>query len=622
MQSLLTKNSALVHDAQKRKWIFFREPSIIFTSCKTKDIPPILSEIEKKSAAKNLYALGFLSYEASSAFDKSFPDPKNSAPAFPLLYFAMYPEENLEECDESIFEEGLVEARKGPPLQWEPLISQKEYKSAFKKIKDYIGRGHSYQVNYSFRLESLLDAKPSLRANAWSLFQQMIYAQTWPSYQKSYGAYIECEDWIICSASPELFFSLEGNRLCSRPMKGTIARGLYPEQDHFQEKLLKDSPKDRAENSMIVDMARNDMGRIASLGKVHLAKAFQTRAYPSLWQMTSEVHAHSKAGLFEIFSALFPPASITGAPKKRTIEIIHELEKEMRDMYTGSIGFWGPGRRAQFNVAIRTAWIHKESRKARYGIGSGIIWDSIEEQEWKECQIKSAILKPLHTKQNFSLLESILWEAKSDSHDGEYFLLEEHLKRLTQSAKYFDFLIDLKNIHEELEKEKGKMQAQAHKVRLLLSSRGQITLESTPLLLSQRGELENPKRNGKGYSVCLAKKAVDSTDPFLYHKTNQRAVYEQAKEDCPAHCEDVLLWNARGELTESTIANVLVQINGELFTPPLTCGLLGGIYRSWLLEQKKIKEAVILTKDLKHCEKMYLINSVRKQWEVELFFYT
>ena len=616
MHGSLRKNSALVYEAKKEKWLFFREPCKIYTSYEIQEIPAILLEIEKQSAAERLYAVGFLAYEAGPAFDKAYPSRENSPSSFPLLYFAMYPEKNLREYDESIFENKKGQSVRVSPLAWKSSISQAEYNTAFQRIKNYISLGESYQVNYSFRLKSFLEENSSLRVRAWSLFQQMLFAQSGPSYRGVYGAYIESEDWILCSASPELFFRLEGNELSSRPMKGTRKRGLYAAEDRLQAELLEHSSKDRAENSMIVDMLRNDMGRIASLSQVRVEKLFQLERYPSLWQMTSDVRARTEAGLFEIFSALFPAASVTGAPKKRTIEIINELEKESRDIYTGSIGFWGPEGQAQFNVAIRTAWIHTESREARYGIGSGIVWDSKEDLEWKECQSKAAILESCLMQEEFSLLETLLWEPRcKKGKQGGYFLLEAHLKRLAESAAYFNFSLDLKKIKKELEKAEKKMQDAPYKLRLLVSHRGELNLESIPFSFSGNLGEEN-ERLGQKYSVSLAKKPLDSKNPFLYHKTSQREVYTQAKKNCPAHCQDVLLWNERGELTESTIANVLVQIQGKLFTPPLHCGLLGGLYRAELLEQNKIQERVILIKELEDCEKIYLLNSVRRQWEV------
>ena len=591
MQKTITNNSALLYDADKQKWLFFTKAIAVYTSYQAQDIPSILKDIERQSSAEDLYAVGFLAYEASAAFDSTFPSlsPRPNSSTFPLLYFAMY--SKAEEFSESIFQ-GASKSCSSPPIVWEPLLSNSEYKSAFQKIKNYIALGQSYQVNYSFRLRSFFEF------DSWSLFRQMIYAQGGPAYKGVYGAYIETENWLLCSASPELFFKLNHNELFSRPMKGTIARGLYLAEDYSQAELLKSSHKDRAENSMIVDMVRNDLGRIASLGQVSLSRLFYLERYPSLWQMLSEVRCCTDAGLFEILAALFPPASVTGAPKKRTMEIISELEKERREIYTGTIGLWGPGRKAQFNVAIRTAWINKQTREARYGIGSGIVWDSKEELEWKECKIKSAILKP--ELPSFSLLESMLWDPKEG-----YFLLELHLKRLTESAIYFGYHINLKEVEKELSKVAKEMKSCAHKVRLLVRSHGNLSIEKQPL-----------KPNSQNYPICLAKRATDSSDPFLYHKTSQRKVYVEAKASRPAY-DDVLLWNEKAELTESTIANVLVQIEGDLFTPPLSCGLLGGTYRAQLLEQKKIKERILPIKEIEHYQKIYLINSVRKLWEVQ-----
>ena len=193
-------------------------------------------------------------------------------------------------------------------------------------------------------------------------------------------------------------------------MKGTTARGLWPEDDRRRAAALAASEKDRAENAMIVDMMRNDLGRIARIGSVRVSDLFRVERYPTLWQMTSRVSAETRASLAEIFAAMFPCASITGAPKANTMRIIAETETAPRRIYTGSIGLISPGRRAQFNVAIRTVLVDKDRQQAEYGVGGGVVWDSTPEGEYEECLLKARILTA--HRPDFSLLESLLWTAR------------------------------------------------------------------------------------------------------------------------------------------------------------------------------------------------------------------
>jgi para-aminobenzoate synthetase/4-amino-4-deoxychorismate lyase len=414
-----------------------------------------------------------------------------------------------------------------------------------------------------------------------------------------YGAYIDAGDWIVCSASPELFFSLDGEKLVSRPMKGTVSRGFWPEEDIQKSVWLQNSEKNRAENLMIVDMVRNDLSRIADKGSVRVKSLFDLEKYYTLWQMTSTVECLTRATLTDIFRAMFPAASITGAPKPRTMEIICELEDAPRRLYTGCAGFMAPGRKVQFNVAIRTLLLNRKEHTAEYGVGGGIVWDSDEKAEWIECQTKTQVLS--RDRPVFSLFETILWT------QGEgYFLLDRHIERLRKSAKYFQFSFDEQSLLLELEKLAWTLAPHPQKIRVLLPRDGTPVIEKHPVNL-----------NAPFTRIGLSRNPVDSTNRFLYHKTTFRRSYDLALESCPG-VEDVLLWNERGEITESSIANIVVDLEGELLTPPIECGLLAGTYRSFLLEQGKIREGIIRVQDLDFCNAFFLINSVRKKWQVEL----
>jgi para-aminobenzoate synthetase/4-amino-4-deoxychorismate lyase len=352
---------------------------------------------------------------------------------------------------------------------------------------------------------------------------------------------------------------------------------------------------------MIVDMIRNDMGRVADIGSVQVPSLFDVERYPTLWQMTSTVAATTDASLTDIMIALFPCASITGAPKPRTMRIIRQLETTPRRIYTGCIGFVTPDRKAQFNVAIRTVLIDKETGQAEYGVGGGIVWDSRTGDEYIECQVKARVLTANHA--DFSLLETMLWTP-----DEGYLLLPYHLRRLRDSAAYFGIPVEMEKIEEKLCDGSASYAREPHRVRLLVAQDGRISCRAIPL---SRSPSPHPVR------LRLATTPVDSADPFLYHKTTHRRVYDAARAACP-DCDDVLLWNERGEVTEACIANVVVQLDGELLTPPVQCGLLPGTFRAYLLDRGKVREEIITVETLEQCTRMYVVNSVRKWREALL----
>ena len=576
-------NCVVIHDATRRQWLHFQNPRQIISVHRMEDVIPALSAIEEHVARDGLCAAGFIAYEAAPAFDSALAVKEDGA--FPLLWFGLYGE------PEEVILPPAQASHQDYPLTWQPSVRRDAYKNAIEKIKHYIEAGDTYQVNFTFRLRSPFTDDP------WPFFVALAGAQ-----DASYSAFVNTQGWIICSASPELFFQLDDNELISRPMKGTAPRGLMQHDDVKQAEGLRHSEKDRAENVMIVDMVRNDMGRIAQTGSVHWNSLYEVEKYPTVWQMTSTVRARTEAGLCEILKALFPPASITGAPKPRTMEIIAELEQTPRRIYTGTVGFWMPGRKAQFNVAIRTVLIDKTQGEAEYGVGGGIVWDSVDQIEFEECRTKARILTQ-HIS-DFSLLESMLWTPEEG-----YFLLPYHLARLQDSAAYFSYSADMDAVRDTLASFARTLPKNAHKVRLLVAKDGGITIQSESLAESLGDAATHPQR------CCLAPEPVDSANPFLYHKTTNRSVYEQAMGSCPGYA-DVILWNEKGEVTESCIANIVVELEGELYTPPIRCGLLPGTYRAYLLEQGKVKERVLAVEDLAQSPHVYLISSVRKQREV------
>lgn len=569
---------AIFRDGASGQWLAFTGPVEILSTSDRESVVPLLQRVEQLVEVRRLHAAGFVSYEAAPAFDPALV--VHPPGEFPLLWFALY-----QGCT-------VVPPPSAPPsgiapLRWNPSVSEDDYRSAIRRIKEHIRDGDTYQVNFTFRLYTPFSGE------ATDLFAGMIHAQG-----DGYGAYVDTGRWAIASASPELFFRLEGGTLTSKPMKGTARRGRLRSDDLEESARLQSSPKNRAENIMIVDMVRNDLGRVAEPGSVEAKDLCAVEQYPTLWQMTSTVSCRTAGTLGDIFTALFPAASITGAPKIRTTAIIRDLESTPRRLYTGALGFLTPGRRAQFNVAIRTLLIDRVSRTAEYGTGSGVVWDSEERSEYQECLLKAEIL--FHRRPAFDLLETLRWTP-----GGEYLLLDRHLERLLASAAYFGRRCDRERILDLLRATARDLPRTPHRVRLVVPEEDEPSVEAVPL------------SGAAPRCIALAAEPVSRSELFLYHKTTYRTVYEAARAALPGF-NDVLLWNEEGEITESCIANVVVEQHGRLLTPPLSCGLLPGVYRSHLLEQGVIREAVVRVEDLSRCSRIFLINAVREMWEVEL----
>ncbi len=577
------KNKLVIHDAKLKHWLCFQNPDEIIKADSIDQVVPKLQLVNDLIAKHQMYAAGFISYEASTAFDSILET--HSSGSFPLLWFGLYKKPEIIELPKPTLPTEYQ-------LNWKPSVSEAEYHQAISKIKEYIALGETYQVNYTLRLNA------PFNGDSWELFLKLVQAQN-----ADYGAYVDIDNFAICSASPELFFDLDGNYLTSRPMKGTAARGVTLATDHDIANQLHFSEKNRAENVMIVDMIRNDMGRIANINTVKVPHLFHVEKYPTVWQMTSTVTAKTTASISEIMGALFPCASITGAPKARTMQIIQKLENTPRRIYTGCIGFISPKRQAQFNVAIRTVLIDKENSQAEYGVGGGIVWDSVSSDEYQECQIKAQVLTL--NQPDFSLLETILWQP-----DHGYFVLDYHLQRLQASAIYFDFTVDINSLKKQLDELTKTFSSQDHKVRLLLNYYGKITYQTIPL---------SPGNNQELVKLCMCCTPIDSNNLFLYHKTTNRQVYETAKADFP-DCDDVLLWNERGEITETCIGNIVVELHGELLTPSVKCGLLAGTFRADLLAKGKIREEIITVEQLQYINRIYIINSVQKWREAVLIY--
>jgi para-aminobenzoate synthetase/4-amino-4-deoxychorismate lyase len=560
-------------------------------------IPALFGQIEEY-LRKGWYVAGFMTYECGYGLEPSFGQRLSRRSALPLAWLGVY--ERPIVLDHA---SGLIEPAPPPfrsPAQTEVqearvfdcrlAMDREVYYGKISRIRDYIAAGDTYQVNFTSKIRFGFSGSPA------ALFTQLRDRQKVP-----YAAYLHFDRCHILSLSPELFFRIKGGRIITRPMKGTAARGRTVQEDERVKAWLRADPKNRSENVMIVDLLRSDLGKVAETGSIRVDDLFSTEKYETLFQMTSTISATLPPGmpLLEIFRAMFPSGSVTGAPKVRTMQIIQELEPEARGVYTGAIGYASPNGDAIFNVAIRTIVLNGNS--GEMGIGSGIVFDSVASQEYEECQLKACFLtQPQPT---FELLESLLW-------DGSYQRLDSHLARMKSSAEFFGFNFKEAEVHSSLQQNSVQLKAGSrYKVRLLVSDDGTVRLENALLRFSA----------GTG-TVILSPHKISSDDRFLYHKTTHRELYESAYAEASRQGhEDVIFTNERGEITEGTRNNVFIETGNALITPPMDCGLLPGVFRRYILEtDPRAVERVVSVNDLRSADAIYLCNSVRGMRRVHL----
>jgi para-aminobenzoate synthetase/4-amino-4-deoxychorismate lyase len=440
--------------------------------------------------------------------------------------------------------------------------------------------------------------RAAFSGDPFELYRDLVLAQR--------GAYAACFDTgrhRIVSASPERFFRIADGRIEVRPMKGTAPRGRWSDEDRALAEQLRTSEKDHAENLMIVDLLRNDLGRIAAFGSVTVDKLLELERYETVWQLTSQVAASLRkdAGLSDVFGALFPSGSVTGAPKARTMEIIAELEPSPRGVYCGAVGYVAPPDsglpRANFNVGIRTVVVDEQEGLAEYGVGGGITWDSVATAEYEEARLKAALL--VERRPEFSLVETLRWE------EGQgFWWLEEHLERLEGSAEYFGYRCDLADVRGALASAVAGATGRRI-VRLELARDGTVSAE-----LSQEQLPPIDAEDADSVHLAVSHVPVSSRNVFLFHKTTNRKVYQARRTDHP-DADDVVLVNEFGEVTESIIANVLIRVGNQWFTPPLSAGLLPGVYRRVLLEKGTVTERTFDVVELVAADEIALVNSVR-----------
>ena len=594
--------------------------------CRAGDDPVLFFSKAQKFLGEGLYLAGYLGYEMGYLLEPRLADsfiargPGRSMSALPLADLGVFQEPLIYDHLAASFygekpwlSETFFGAGQGFQVSNLRLnLARDEYLEAIRKVKAYIAAGDTYQVNYTLKIlfdfsGSIPDFYRSLRRNQ----------------SVSYGGLIQNNDTAILTFSPELFFRKQENVITVRPMKGTMQRGRTAQEDIRLASELHHDIKNRSENVMIVDLLRNDLGRLSRMGGVQVQSLFDVETYETLHQMTSSIRGtldHS-ATLEEMFRALFPCGSVTGAPKIRTMEIIRELEAEDRGVYTGAIGYLSPAGDAVFNVPIRTVVL--QGWKGEMGIGSGIVWDSDPDAEWEECKLKGRFLTT--PAPEFKLIETILWQPRAG-----YWLLQEHLQRLTDSAGYFFFPLDLAEIRLKLKKLeagfRGNSSEKSHRIRLLLSKQGGIELEHAEILqdpflkidpaalLLKNAGLDLPR-------VVFSCRKTDSQSPYLFHKTTLRQLYDDERAAAGARGYfEVLFENEKGEVTEGSYTNIFLQKQGILITPPVSCGLLPGVLRNYLLRQfpEFLVEKPFTRKEIEQADALYVGNSVRGLVQVQL----
>jgi para-aminobenzoate synthetase/4-amino-4-deoxychorismate lyase len=541
------------------------------------DVPSLVTRAER-AASEGLFVAGFVSYDAAPGFDAKLVVRHGEKSAVPLAWFGIFARSRDVE---------LVMAPSHHLVgAWTPLGGANAHRRAVETIKNQIRAGWTYQVNLTERFARTMDRDP------FELYRQLAASQ-----RGAYNAFLATSKWAVASASPECFFEMAAGVVATVPMKGTARRGRFPAEDKVAADALTRSPKERAENLMIVDLVRNDLGRVASYGTVAVADLFKLERYPTVWQLTSRVSARLSAssGLTDVFRALFPCGSVTGAPKASTMRIISQLERSPRGLYCGAIGTVLPsehGPVARFSVAIRTATIDKVSGVAIYGAGGGITFDSDADAEWAEIAAKTAVLT--FSSGDFGLFETLRYDASTGYLNGR-----RHLLRLRDSADFLGIPFNLSAAEQLMSSARESMPPLA-RVRLSLSRDGELSYEAEVLTEDAREPLR----------LVIDSIAIDSRDGRLFHKTTARAPFDAARARYP-DVDDVILVNEADEVTETSRANLAVLIDGEWCTPPLACGLLPGVERGRLLEEGRLVERVITRSMCERATALATLSSLR-----------
>jgi para-aminobenzoate synthetase / 4-amino-4-deoxychorismate lyase len=545
----------------------------------------------RRARENGLYAAGWMGFEAGYALEAKL-QPHMQADT-ELLWFGLFRQRRTLTLLEA---ESLWRAPRATPhpaaiTSVVPRWSAGDYAARMARIHDYILAGDIYQANLTFPADVTFEGTPLA-----------LYAALRRTQRVPYGALIFTGTRWILSFSPELFFELKNGVLTAQPMKGTAARSVLPELDAKAAQALQSDTKNRAENLMIVDLLRNDLSRVSVAGSVQVPALYDIISYPTVHQMVSTITSTLAPGkeAIDALRALFPCGSITGAPKLRAMEIIHEQETERRDVYCGAIGQIAPDGDACFSVAIRTLAI-TSSGKAVLGLGSGVVADSQAADEYAECLLKAQFLS--HKVPPFDLIETMAWRP-----DSGWQMWEAHLARLQASADFWGFFMNAPQLHAEAA-QLAATWTKAMQVRLLASRTGALCWQWKPL----------PEPPAAPF-VVIAPERMRSDNLFLYHKTSHRAFYDEPRKRLHAQtgCFDCLFLNERDELTEGSFTTLFIRKGDHMLTPPLASGLLPGILRQSMLERGDVREAVLTLEDVRHADALFLGNSVRGLIRTEL----
>lgn len=545
---------------------------------KTRDLAEVADLLAQVGSyqEQGYYVVGYVSYEAAPAFEEKLAVHKAPLLAEYLLYFTVH--DSVETSPIPLIYEGV-----DLPSDWQEETSAENYEKAIAQIHHHLRQGDTYQVNYTVQL------KQDLSANPFAVYNRMVVEQ-----EAGYNAYVEHDEMAVISMSPELFFEQNDRKLTTRPMKGTTQRGVTDQEDLERASWLEQDPKNRSENMMIVDLLRNDMNCISEVGSEHVERLCQVEQYSTVWQMTSTIKSQLRedVDLVEIFRSLFPCGSITGAPKIATMGIIKNLEPQPRGVYCGTIGILLPNGRRIFNVAIRTIQLHQG--KAIYGVGGGITWDSTWQSEYREVHQKAAVL---YRKQaRFQLITTGKISKK------QLLFENQHIERLRKASRYFAFPFNVEDLRQNIEAECQVCDAnQDYRLRISLSKSGEIEL-SRQILTSLSSTFCKAK-------LCLQE--ADLNQSFTYFKTTHRPHLSLGEQEKIYH-------NKSGELLETSIGNLVLKINGKLYTPPTSQGILPGIYRQHLLEIGQIEEKFLTLADLNQAEAIFGCNAVRGLYELRI----
>lgn len=568
------------HSGQPATKLAFGEPQQVLVAHTLDDVRPVLEQVDALSR-EGLWCVGYVRYEAAPAFDAAL---QVHAAEGPLVWFGVHAQPLADA-------ELALPSAPEPHVQWTPRISREAFDANMARIHAAIAAGDFYQLNYTAQLEAPF---ASVEGSALAYFAALRRSQP-----RGYGAFIDTGEEQVLSVSPELFFDWDGTRILGRPMKGTAARGANPQEDAANAERLRSTPKEQAENVMIVDLIRNDLSRVAEPFSVKVPRLFHLEALPTVWQMTSDVVATTRQGtrLWDVFEALFPCGSVTGAPKVQAMRHIKALEPDARGVYCGAVGVVRPGGHATFNVPIRTVTLRGGT--ARCGIGSGITFDAQAEGEWQEWRSKRMFLE--RASQPFEVLETLALR------DGVFRHLPLHLQRMAQAAAHFGYSWNEALAREALAALAQTRPAGAWRVRLLLLPAGRCTAEAFALPDSPQ-----PVR------LQMADRPMaDAQGEFVRFKTTRRAHYDAFTPVDPA-VFDTVLFNSAGELTECTRGNIAIKLGGRWVTPPLACGLLPGIGRQVWLAEGRLVEQVVHTTQLAEAQGLAFINSLRGWLDAEL----